>query len=94
MNAEQTERIITRVQVKEIIRRQATIGPDETMFDGVECKEWPGGPSFAEKDGVCPIEYGAGAAGILPVETITRRVLILEKWIDSELPPMPVPPKP
>ena len=35
MNAEQTERIITRVQVKEIIRRQATIGPDETMFDGL-----------------------------------------------------------
>ena len=77
MNAEQAKRMITRVQIKEIIRRQATIGPEETMFDGV-----------------CPIEYGAGAAGILPLATIQRRVLVLEKWIDSELPPMPVPPKP
>ncbi len=77
MKAENIERVITRIQVKEIIRRQATIGREETMFDGV-----------------CPIEYGAGAAGILPLDTIMRRVLVLEKWIDSELPPMPVFPKP
>ncbi len=35
MNAEETARLITLVQIKEILRRQATIQPGETMFDGV-----------------------------------------------------------
>ena len=35
MNAEEAARLITRVQIKEILRRQATIQPGSTMFDGV-----------------------------------------------------------
>jgi len=35
MNAEETARVIHRVQIKEILRRQATIQPGSTMFDGV-----------------------------------------------------------
>ena len=35
MTAQETARLITRVQIKEILRRQAEIKPGETMFDGV-----------------------------------------------------------
>ena len=77
MKAENMKRVIDRVQVKELIRRQAIIKPDESMFTGVD-----------------PIEYAGWRQRALPdSETVMRRVLILEKWIDSELPPMPVPPK-
>ena len=35
MNAEETARVIHRVQIKEILRRQEDIKPGATMFDGV-----------------------------------------------------------
>ena len=35
MKKENMRRLIARVQTKEIIRRQATIRPWQTMFDGV-----------------------------------------------------------
>ena len=35
MNAEEAARLITRVQIKEILRRQEDIKPGSTMFDGV-----------------------------------------------------------
>ena len=35
MNAKETARLITRVQIKEILRRQEDIKPGATMFDGV-----------------------------------------------------------
>ena len=35
MNAEEAARLITRVQIKEILRRQDDIKPGATMFDGV-----------------------------------------------------------
>ncbi len=35
MNAEETARVIHRVQIKEILRRQEDIKPGSTMFDGV-----------------------------------------------------------
>jgi len=35
MTAQETARLITRVQIKEILRRQEDIKPGETMFDGV-----------------------------------------------------------
>ena len=72
MTEEQVRRLIHRVQVKEILRRQATIKPGDTMFDGV-----------------CPIEYGTWHgghwAGIMSLDTIIRRVVVLENWIDSKL---------
>jgi len=35
MTAQETARLITRVQIKEILRRTAEIKPGATMFDGV-----------------------------------------------------------
>ncbi len=35
MTARETARLITRVQIKEILRRQEDIKPGATMFDGV-----------------------------------------------------------
>ena len=86
MIAETVCRAIARVRIKEAIRRQATIRPGETMFDGVECEACPVGFPFNDGEGVCPVEYGAGAAGVLSLDTIMRRVEALERWIDAELP--------
>jgi len=35
MTAQEAARLITRCQIKEILRRQEDIKPGETMFDGV-----------------------------------------------------------
>lgn len=35
MTTEQLARLVTRIQIKDILRRQADIRPEETMFDGV-----------------------------------------------------------
>ena len=87
MTEQQARRLIHRVQVKEILRRQAIIRPGATMFDGVEPDAFPLGFPFKEDEGegVCPVEYGAGPAGVLSLDTIMRRVVVLETWIDSQL---------
>jgi len=84
MDKEDMKRVVDRVKIKELIRRQAIIKPDESMYSGVD-----------------PIEYAAFNQRVLPnAKTVTRRVLILETWIEKQrktkvsiLSPMPVPPK-
>ena len=71
MNEEQARRLIHRVQVKEILRRQATIQPGETMFDGVCPVEYGTWDHWISK--------------MPTLETIMSRVVVLETWIDSQL---------
>jgi len=69
MTAETLERMITRVQIKSILQRQAQIKPGETMFDGV----MP----------LSPAGYALQAGPVLSCSDLAARVRALESWIDS-----------
>ena len=60
MNAEQIARLVSRIQIKALLRRQAEIGPSETMFDGIA----PVGYALGSRPIRAPAEIGSRLASI------------------------------